>query len=259
MEPQPTEFVAVLVFEDDEGWRTVVPRVYSAGHPEIAYQCALAEGREERHGNRFVGLADLRVNTEDVSPVAEMQQGDASELVIPKDDLPAFQDPRWAGVPHDPEELANALREPPSLVDLDGLDVIDWERLSHAYGPARDVPIDLQRLASSDADVRDSALWQLYGSIYHQGTLYSATAAAVPFLVRLASDPSLPNRAQIRDLLASIAKSSAVNPEEIRKAWAWRCTNFGEAYAKPTEEMANDEIEKRAAVQRALRNSGYVL
>jgi hypothetical protein len=259
MASHPTEFVAILVFEDDDGWRTVVPRVYSASHPEIAYQCALTNGCEERYGKRFVGLADLRVKTEEVPPIAETRQGNASELVIPKDDLPAFRDPRWAAAPHDPDELANALREPPSLVDLDGLDVIDWERLSHAYGPARDVPLDLQRLASSDADVRASALWQLYGSIIHQGTLYSATAAAVPFLLRLASHPSIPNRNEIRDLLTSIAKACAVDPEKIRKAWAWRRANFGEVYSKPTEEMAKDQIENLSAVQRALRDAGDVL
>ncbi|MFF0255968.1 hypothetical protein ACFYPW_26115 [Micromonospora zamorensis] len=61
-----------------------------------------------------------------------------------------------------------------------------WEKLSHAYGKALDTA-DLLRLASSpDGDAAKRAFSELYGSIFHQGSVYPATVAAVPFLAELA-------------------------------------------------------------------------
>lgn len=60
---------------------------------------------------------------------------------------------------------------------LDELDRVDWAALTHAYGPAHDVP----------GMLREAALDDLYGSIFPRGEVYSATAAAVPFLVSLAA------------------------------------------------------------------------
>ncbi|MBC6468843.1 hypothetical protein [Actinomadura alba] len=69
---------------------------------------------------------------------------------------------------------------------LEGLDTVDWAKLSHAYGPAEDVPDLLRGLVSEDDEVRGEAIYELCGTIYHQGTVYSASAPAVPFLTRLA-------------------------------------------------------------------------
>jgi hypothetical protein len=50
-----------------------------------------------------------------------------------------------------------------------------------------------------------SPLWHLCGNIWHQGSVYEATAYAVPFLVQLAADPLVPDRLGILQLLALIA------------------------------------------------------
>src|SRR4051812_6165603 len=65
---------------------------------------------------------------------------------------------------------------------LDGLDAVAWGALSHAYGKAHDTP-ELLRRAAHD----DEAISELHGSIFHQGSVYSATVAAVPFLAELAA------------------------------------------------------------------------
>jgi hypothetical protein len=259
-DPMPaTSFLAVLIFEDGPGRRCEEPRVYPAAHPEIAYQLALADGNEQRYGRRFLGLSHLEESTDDVPQVARTQGGDAAELVVEKEMLAAFQDPRWAGVPCDPERLAAALRGPPALFDVEGLDAIPWHTYSHAYGPATDVPKDIRRLASSDADVRDGARWRLGGSVYHQGTLYPAAAVAVPFLVRLAADPRLPDRAGLLGLLEAIAESAAVDPDKLRQAWAWRQEHFGEIYAKTTAEMAEAEVASfRAVLETLLARRGAI-
>ena len=68
---------------------------------------------------------------------------------------------------------------------LEGLDSIDWSSLSHAHGPATDVPRLLRSLLSEDEDARLQACAELHETIWHQGTVYSASAAVVPFLFEL--------------------------------------------------------------------------
>ena len=213
--PPKTEFIAKLVYEKPPDWISIEEYSILASHPEVAYQLALAKGQHARGSNRFIGIADLREKTEDRPLKGTMVKGDASTLVVEKDELAAFNDPRWTGVPHDPDEITEALREPPLIYTLVGLDEIPWERLEHAYGSAQDVPHYLEQLASVDEEVRQNALWSLRVSIFHQETLYSATAAAVPFLLKLASIPSIPNRIEIMQFLANIVRECRFDRLEI--------------------------------------------
>ena len=88
---------------------------------------------------------------------------------------------------------------------LDGLHAINWGVLRHAYGDASDVPELLQALLSADPVVRGEAIHELFGNIWHQGTVYSASAAAVPFLYELLAAPEARDKPMIACLLASIA------------------------------------------------------
>ncbi|MEU4097674.1 HEAT repeat domain-containing protein [Streptomyces sp. NPDC026673] len=63
------------------------------------------------------------------------------------------------------------------------LGAVDWAELWHAYGSARDVPDLIRDLHSGDAERIGKALDTMDGRLLHQGTVYPATAAAVPFLV----------------------------------------------------------------------------
>ncbi|MEU8284224.1 hypothetical protein AB0C01_07780 [Micromonospora sp. NPDC048905] len=69
---------------------------------------------------------------------------------------------------------------------LQGLDEVGWNELSHAYGKALDTPNLLRQAASPDEEAAQEAVSELNGSIFHQGTVYLATVAAVPFLAELA-------------------------------------------------------------------------
>lgn len=62
---------------------------------------------------------------------------------------------------------------------------INWSYLETAYGGADTVPDQLLRLNSPKATVRSFAQWELYGNVYHQGTIYLSAAFAIPFLVEL--------------------------------------------------------------------------
>ncbi|HMA37914.1 MAG TPA: HEAT repeat domain-containing protein [Chloroflexia bacterium] len=92
---------------------------------------------------------------------------------------------------------------------LEALDRIDWSALSHAYGPADDVPGLIRDLASSAAEVRRQAMHALYGNIWHQGTVYEATAYAVPFLIALLQEESVPDRDEILVLLSHLADGNS--------------------------------------------------
>jgi hypothetical protein len=183
--------------------------------------------------------------------IARSQKGDASELVVDKEDLAAFCDPRWLDVPYDEAELAEALREPAPLFEIHGLEEVPWHKYTHAYGTASEVPKDIRGLVSSQGDVRNRSLWELFGSIYHQGTIYPATSIAVPFLIRIAADQRLLDRPKVCELLNAIAESCANDPERVSQNWSWRREHFGETYAKSTEEMASDELAVRGSVRLA--------
>jgi len=87
---------------------------------------------------------------------------------------------------------------------LQGLDDIPWDTLSHAYGPAGDVPDLLRQLTSQVEEDRQSALHELWGNVFHQGTRYQASQYAVPFLVEIVRTPG-PRRTDIVALLLNLA------------------------------------------------------
>jgi hypothetical protein len=88
---------------------------------------------------------------------------------------------------------------------LEGLDAIDWSELTHAYGSAQDVPGLLRDLA----DGSQEAISIFYGNIWHQGTVYEATAPTVPFLLEILADPGCACRCGILALLGQLATGSS--------------------------------------------------
>lgn len=96
-----------------------------------------------------------------------------------------------------------------------------WDDTHHAYGPAGDTPSHIRDLTSPLASVRRRALDQLIGSICHQGTVYSATARAVPFLIEVAAQRSVPDRAGVLELLSIIAESTGHPDKPGREPLEW--------------------------------------
>lgn len=89
---------------------------------------------------------------------------------------------------------------------LEGLEVINWHALEHAYGMADDLPDLLRSLASADAPFRQDALSKLYSNIYHQGTVFEATVYAIPFLIELIQTEAVKDRDKILIYLAHLAR-----------------------------------------------------
>ena len=62
---------------------------------------------------------------------------------------------------------------------LSELDAVDWASLQHAYGVATATPELLRRLDAGD----EHADFDVCSFLWHQGTVYSATAPAIPFML----------------------------------------------------------------------------
>ena len=88
---------------------------------------------------------------------------------------------------------------------LEKLRLIDWSAYSHAYGPADDVPDQIERLASPRPREWVAALDTLFWTIYHQGSVFDCTPLAVPFLIELLQSRQVKCRGRIMELLAHIA------------------------------------------------------
>jgi hypothetical protein len=135
-------------------------------------------------------------------------------------------------------------------VVLDGLDDIHWSQLTHAYGSAADVPDLVRSLLSTDEKQRRGAIWALYGSIYHQGTVYEAIAAAVPFLYELLVADDVLGKSEIAGLIASIADGRGyleVHVPGDEQYFRDRCKEEGKSLE---QEMAH-EATVIASVRRA--------
>ena len=68
------------------------------------------------------------------------------------------------------------------------LDSPKWSELKHAYGTASDTPSLLRQLEGLPSSEGDKEPWfSLWSSLAHQGDVYSASFAAVPYVVHFLS------------------------------------------------------------------------
>jgi HEAT repeat protein len=139
---------------------------------------------------------------------------------------------------------------------LNDLDAVPWRAMRHALGAATDVPRLIRALVSADREERQTALKELFACLLHQGTVYEATALAVPFLFELLANPSTPERNWIAFLLASIANGqgylkvhTSLDEQRWRKILVERGTTL-EAELQREEQIVNSvQLEVGRAVR----------
>ncbi len=132
-------------------------------------------------------------------------------------------------------------------------DTVDWAALKHAYGPATDTPNLIRDLHSNDHERVTAALNELVGSIHHQGTVYPATVAAVPYLV----DAALNARHQRADQVISIGMLADPHHSYGRAFPTVR--QAVREHARPLAALLHDEDESvRAAVAYLAAQTGLV-
>lgn len=134
------------------------------------------------------------------------------------------------------------------------LDDVAWDALTHAYGSAEDVPELIRALYQEDAEVVDEAVDELYGNIHHQGTVYEASAPAVPFLAHAARHATH-QRGYLLMLLAVLA---AHDPDFVNSShWqsssvAAICTELCRALPDLLPCLGDPERDVRRATLRAV-------
>ena len=120
---------------------------------------------------------------------------------------------------------------------MDDLDQVDWARLKHAYGPATDVPAMLRELAG-DGEA-SHAFDQLFTSLNHQGSVYSATSAAIPFLIRILEGG---RRSELVHFLGSVAEAEDASIG----------LELGKGVRALSRLLASEDPEERQSAARAL-------
>ncbi|NIP44201.1 MAG: hypothetical protein GWN61_22370, partial [candidate division Zixibacteria bacterium] len=63
----------------------------------------------------------------------------------------------------------------------------------------------LMDLVHENEDTRQAALYELFGNVWHQGTVYEATSYVVPSLINILKSSQSPDRESVAGLLAAIA------------------------------------------------------
>ena len=99
---------------------------------------------------------------------------------------------------------------------LETLDQTDWSKLDDAYGPSVKTPGRIRNLASADKAKRDKALDDLSYTIYHQGSIYAASVAAVPFLLEIVASPEVTDRTPTLQILQALSTGHSYHEVHAR-------------------------------------------
>ena len=102
--------------------------------------------------------------------------------------------------------------------------MVDWRSLRHAYGDADDVPGFLRQLSP---DPSHKAWGELWSRLCHQGTVYSASFAALPHLLQWAQTILPGQRPMVLALAGAIIVSDDVASGAEERAAAVAATSAG--------------------------------
>ena len=107
------------------------------------------------------------------------------------------------------------------------------------------------RYSQHDRNQRDHAARELFGNIWHQGTVYEATAYTVPFLIELLHCPSTPGHSTVAMLLASIAAGCGYLEVHARSDAGE--TEWRKILAREGKSL-DDELERERSITKSVRD-----
>ncbi len=143
---------------------------------------------------------------------------------------------------------------------LEGINKIDWSKLHHAHGEANDFPVLLFATFSDNEHDREFAFRLLFETIWHQGTVYEASAQAVPFLFQALESPEMQDKVSMAVLLASLADGHSylqVHAADDKSKKIWR-----QILAKKNQELEvqiNIEVEHVNSTRKAVGKRLHLL
>ena len=174
--PRPAGGWAVTALDEGPYDATTAGRRAMDAVMRTAARMALVHGGYPDGGAQF-----------DVNMLPQIQLGQGEQEITHRN--PGARPPLPAIVLTSAPAPANLRLEPDTLLGgtlvPSDIDAVDWPSLSHAHGPADDVPELLRALVANDDDWPD-VFGELCGDyVLHQGTCYSATAPTMALLARL--------------------------------------------------------------------------
>jgi len=128
-------------------------------------------------------------------------------------------------------------------------EAVDWANLEYAYGSAAGVPDLLRRAEGAGSDFADE--WNdLWSHLCHQGTVYTASYAALPTLVDMCLRHEPRGYVAPLQLVASILASNDApeGAEQLRGRYAAETSRLHD-FAERCAERATDDIEFAYAVE----------
>jgi len=139
------------------------------------------------------------------------------------------------------------------------LDDPRWSRLQHAYGDALDIPDLLRALGSSTGSKTgyDEPWYSLWSSLCHQGDVYTASYAAVPHIVRIASETGTPVDSSFFQLPAAIEVARRTGhgpeiPEAIADGYHRAIASLGECVSNHRNDPWDQSMLLSAAAAQAV-------
>ncbi|WP_062461625.1 hypothetical protein [Demequina soli] len=134
-------------------------------------------------------------------------------------------------------------------MEIGRLEALNWGDIQGAYGPATEVPQLLLSARGGDSD----AWFELWGTVWHQGTVYEVSPVVVPYLVDMACDECCPPaaRSQAGLLLASITGANSFvlpdSPRTMRQA-KWLADGAKPVSARDLAEESRRATEAHASL-----------
>ena len=94
------------------------------------------------------------------------------------------------------------------------LDSPRWKELRQAYGSAGNIP----KLIKAISENKDTSAWEdLWSSLCHQYSIYSATFAAIPHLVSIAEHSDLPQKLEVLIFCSTVRIYGNLEGESVPK------------------------------------------
>lgn len=118
--------------------------------------------------------------------------------------------------------------------------MIDWSQFEHAYGTAEDIPGLLDRV---EPDLRSPTWKYVWARLCHQGTVYSASFAALPALAKKAHDWSPVDRVMLLILAGAIVGSNhqAHGPVDAHREYETQIAEMIELTSETLQEPSVEE------------------
>lgn len=140
-------------------------------------------------------------------------------------------------------------------VVLERLGEVPWGELGAAYGPAEWVPETLSKLLSADALERRLALDCLAEGSFHQGTADESTSFLIPFLIELAAEPAVPDRARLLSFVANlVGRESSPRGQDDARGRDLTATLLEDPFAPDPDQECRERVWQHVDMLEALLN-----